>query len=173
MEEKVHILLLPAECIDPVDRICERTIKRCLKALELWRTGNYDYILITGGIFLPPNVQTEPASYLIKKYLAGKVDSSHIIIEEKSRTTFENAGFGLNELSLRCIEDFDLTVVTQWQHALRFGLTFMAYGHKIRSEKVKYRLKPSEWLREWAYILIHLVDPLGRSKAVKKFTENR
>ncbi|HMB26187.1 MAG TPA: hypothetical protein VKP03_02095 [Patescibacteria group bacterium] len=41
------------------------TLQRCKKALDLWKTKEYEKILVTGGIFLPPNIQTKPAGDLM------------------------------------------------------------------------------------------------------------
>ncbi len=83
-----------------MDRLTENdTLYRCQKALELWHTGRYDYVLVTGGIFHPPNVQSVAAATLMGMWLLEHgVPESQILCEIESLDTYENISKGIEAL---------------------------------------------------------------------------
>jgi len=140
------------------------TEKRLKQALVLWRAKEYDVIIVTGGIYLPPKIQTVPSGSLMKKWLIiNKVSADKILCEDKSRDTFENISGALALV----IKDLDpkFTVVTHWQHALRFWITFrLAHKLKIRVIPMWYWAGIKTFIFEWFIFLVHLLDHKGTGR---------
>jgi len=159
----MRILLVPAGGISDKNQLAPNdTLPRCLAALEIWKEGNYDYLVVCGGIFLPPTIQTNPAAEIMKKwFIRQRVSADRLMVEGKSLDTFENVKFVLELLAENKIEKPEITVVSQWQHTLRFKRTFKSYGVKIKRHPLHYKVGIKTWLMEWAFILIHLIDPKG------------
>jgi len=94
------ILMVPACEISEKDKISNtETESRCVSALIKWQTGRYTKLLLCGGIFLPPHLQTRPAADLMAEWFRREgVTSKDILIDDLSRDSFENAFFGLKKL---------------------------------------------------------------------------
>jgi len=159
----MKVLLVPCGGISAKNQISSKdTLPRCLKALELWQTGQYDRIVVTGGIFLPQHIQTVPAGEIMRQWFEKQgIEHDKILVENKSLDTYENVRYVLDKLKEREIENPEITLVTQWQHSWRFWLTFRSYGIKIKRHKVKFKISWLTWLLEFAFIFIHLIDPKG------------
>ncbi|MEK7183566.1 MAG: YdcF family protein [Patescibacteria group bacterium] len=175
---RTQILFVPAELIDPVNQLSSRTLARCKKAFELWQTEKFDFLVVTGGRFLPPSRQTTAAGVLMSRWFNEKgVNPEHIVIEEESFDTFENISGSVQAMQARGLGDpqqWDITIVTQRQHAARFEISFWnMYQLKIRSERPDYRLGPIEWCKEWLFILVHLFDPYGRGSLARRNRDDR
>jgi uncharacterized SAM-binding protein YcdF (DUF218 family) len=166
---KIRILYVPAELVETLNRLSRRTILRCQKALELWQHSKYDYLAVTGGIFLPRDIQTEPAGLIMARWFHERgVDPERLIIEQHSRDTYENITGSVAEirnlLGRRCdSEGLEITIVTQWQHARRFQISFRKLHPEIevKTVAVNYPLSAFETLKEYLFIGIHYVDPRG------------
>lgn len=167
--QRIRILFVPAELIESLNRLSRRTWLRCQQALQLWQNGQYDYLVVTGGVFLPKNIQTDPAGLLMARWFHEMgVDAERIIIEQHSRDTYENITSSVAEirnlLGRRCdAEGLEITIVTQWQHARRFEISFrkMYPEIKIKTISVNYPMSLFETLKEYLFIAIHHVDPRG------------
>ena len=73
----------------PNGDLSQTLINRLDKTFELYNTGNYDYIIVSGGK-VDNNEYTE--AYQMKRYLIKlKIPANKIIKEERSRDTIENA----------------------------------------------------------------------------------
>ena len=148
------------------------TEKRLIKGLQLWENGNYDAIIITGGICFPSKMQTIPSGLLMSYWLSFRgVSEDKIFSENSSRDTYENISKSLNLIKDKSP---DITVVTHWQHSLRFLTTF-CFAHKIRIKIIPmwYWIDFKTLVLEWVMLLVHLVDIKGRSKIVQLNRENR
>ncbi len=145
-----------------IDKLAQDTLYRCQAALELWRTGQFDRILVSGGICFPREIQTRPASESMKQWLSQPqqgVDKNQIICESKSLTSFGNVEFSLKKLTEVGIDQPQITVVSQWQHAIRMRIAFsLVYGIKVERYPLHYPISFSSWLYEWFLILYHLWD---------------
>lgn len=146
------------------------TEKRLIRGLDLWRAGGYDAIIVTGGIYLPPEQQTIPSGILMEYWLIEHgVPEKAIICEDHSRDTFENISGALTLIADDPAPEF--TVVTHWQHALRFWVTFhLAHRRKIRLVPMWYWTDLKGFVLEWAFLLVHLLDRNGTGRIA---TRNR
>jgi len=65
-----RILLVPAGLIiaknkpDP-----NNTLIRCQHARKMWERGRYDYLVVCGGLFMPPDIQTDSAGLIMAQWL--------------------------------------------------------------------------------------------------------
>lgn len=170
----MRYLLIPACEVKKKNSLAGTTTKKRLKkGVVLWKKGVYDAIIVTGGIYLPPQIQTIPSGNLMKEWLREKgISSESIICENRSRDTYENIQGTLSLIA----EDRDpqLTVVTHWQHALRFWVTFrLAFGVKICIKPMYYRIGWKNFLLEWPMLFCHLVDKKGTGFIARSNREKR
>lgn len=163
--EVSRVLLVPSCGIAPIDRLqAGDTLFRCERALEAWRTGRYDYILCTGGIFNPPSIQTVAAATLMGLwFLERGVPDAALVIEDRSLDTYENAAFGLVALRARLGSvRWDISVMTQWQHAVRFFFTFfLGHGLLVELKPIHQPISWRTWFWEWFLLVYHLIDWRG------------
>jgi len=148
-----------------MDKLTETdTLYRCEHALELWRTGEYDYLVTSGGIFHPPNVQSVPAGTLMGLwFLEHGVPERQILCEDTSLDTYENIAHSIAMLkALDVWPSCQITVVTQWQHAIRFFITFLwAWWKPTRLCSLDQPITWGTWLQEWVLIAYHILDRKG------------
>jgi uncharacterized SAM-binding protein YcdF (DUF218 family) len=150
------------------------TERRLIRGLALWRKGGYHYVLVTGGIFNPSSIQTVPAAILMREYLVAKGVPEHAILcESRARDTYENVANGLSVLREAGQGRAAITVVTQWQHAIRFRLTFRAYEKKIETVPMYYFDSWKDFLREPFFILHHLLFPKGDGSPFAEWNRRR
>ncbi|HRY36281.1 MAG TPA: YdcF family protein [Candidatus Magasanikbacteria bacterium] len=94
-----RVIFVPAEQIEKENRLSVRTTMRLERALALFKTGEYDLIILSGGIFNPLEVQTVSAARLMKTWLLQKeVKRECIITENHSLDTYENIKFSFGHL---------------------------------------------------------------------------
>ncbi len=166
--------MIPLGGVVEKNKLVQDTIKRIEAGLKKYRKGDFDFILLSGGIFLPPKIQTIPGARLMAKYLVKKGISYHqIILEERSLDTFQNVKFSTSKLFLMGIKNPEITVITQWQHAIRFWICFRAYNLKISLEPINYQIPITDWLKEWLFILYHIYDRKGKKYLALKNREKR
>ena len=149
------------------------TEKRLIRGLALWQRGGFDAIIVTGGIYLPPEQQTIPSGILMEHWLMENgVPGKAIICEDRSRDTFENISGALALVANDPAPKF--TVVTHWQHALRFWVTFrLAYRRKIAFVPMRYWIGLTGFVLEWAFLLVHIIDPRGTGRIATRNREMR
>lgn len=61
------ILVILSELLYPIDQLSEVTLKRLNAGLKEWGKQEHDFILVTGGKFLPPSTQTRPISHIMRE----------------------------------------------------------------------------------------------------------
>lgn len=124
---------------------------------------------------MSPQVQTVPAGILMKEWLINHgIDESKIIVEKHSLDSFENVKFGLKELERCGIKNPKITVVSQWQHALRFKICFyLGYNFKVKLYPMRYQISLKEFIQEFLGIIYCLYDPTGHKSIAKKIREKR
>lgn len=161
----MRVLLIPSCQVGPgLNELHPKdALLRLERGLKLWRMGNFDRILVMGGLFNPPQVQTVAAAELMAAWLVGKgVSRKCILCETVSRDTYENIRMGLTVLRLAGFARADLTVVTQWQHALRIWITFLlGYGRLVHLVPMWYPIPWGTWAFECVFIFHHLLFPRG------------
>jgi uncharacterized SAM-binding protein YcdF (DUF218 family) len=177
-DAKLRILFVPSCEVRALDKLLgTETETRLAAALYYWARGDYDYIAVTGGVYLSPEVQKTPSGELMARWLEEHgVSPDRVLVEITSRDTFENvSGF----LDLCRTEErtagrvLDITVITHWQHARRFWLTFRAWKIKIHTIPLDYRIGFVRRVMEYAFLLVHLLDPRGTGWLASKNRRNR
>lgn len=174
---QVRILVIPSCEVAPIDVLRgTETWRRLEHGLGYWNTGDFDLIAVTGGLYLPANVQQTPSGILMARCLerAG-VPQQKLLVETGSRDTFENVS-GLLQLCKQDPRTKDqvlvFTVVTHWQHAWRLWLTFRAWGHRVALHGLRYPIGPRFWM-EWLFLLVHILDPRGTGWLASKNRRDR
>jgi hypothetical protein len=158
-------LFIPSCEIKPINDLSGTiTEKQLIQGLKIYSQGNYDKIIVSGGIYLPPKTQTIASGTLMKTWLIKHGVSEEVIISEiMSRDTYENISFSLNILGSS--EKIKITVVAHWQHALRFFITFLlAHKRLVRLKPMWFFGGLKTFVLEWAFLLIHLFDIKGQGK---------
>jgi hypothetical protein len=94
--------------------------------------------------------------------------------EDKALDTFENVKFSLDLLKRLGITSFQITVATQWQHAIRFFVAFLFGNHiSVKLKFIRYKIPFAWWCREWLFILYHLYDWKGTKRLARVNRDNR
>ena len=164
----VKVLLCPAELLTPMDQLSSNTRRRCEAALALWQTGEYELMLLTGGRFLPQSVQTQPAAEVMAEWFKRRgVAVDQIVVEHGSVDTYENIRLGMQRINSALTArhifpiSVEFTVCTQYQHCLRFLITFwLAHGIHIKTHAVRQpEMSWKDWCVEWLVLIpYHLYD---------------
>lgn len=139
---------------------------RCKAALELWRGGGYDRLLLCGGTCRPRATQTMAESEIMRDwFVQHDVPYGSIFIEVSSVDSYQNIEYGLQVLRLRGLGDAEITLVSQWQHAARMRYTFWrVHGVKVRTLSLHYRIGLLRFMAEALFALYHRYDPYGQKR---------
>lgn len=138
--------------------------------MELWRTGQFDLMVLSGGIVAPRYIQTRPHAHTMKEWVInqpGAPDNEQILIDEMSRDSYENTYFSYDRIKTAgynpIIQDITLTIVSEIHHARRLRITFQkGIGwQSINIAPVNYKLSFGMCLLEYALYIMHAVDPEG------------
>jgi len=122
-------------------------VDRVFQAVKFYLQGKSDYILYCGGDgTLTQNLGKE--SYIMKKYLIDLgLPAENIIVEDKSRNTYENVKYAL-EIILKNNKNPKLLVITSAYHVKRVLLCFKKFNiecdyypvDRMTGKKKKYDL---------------------------------
>lgn len=149
----------------PVDRLDPTTSERAVaRAVGLMRgSSRYDLALFSGGIFLPPAVQTRPWGEIARDAaVAAGTDPHQTLVETASLDTYDNIRYSLGVLEKAGIRYFSLTVCTHRIHGRRVRHTAkVLYGMNIRIEPVEMPLTPGERIWQWGCVAYHYWDKSG------------
>ncbi len=170
----MRYLLIPSCEVAPVDQLDGTETERRLNAgLAMWKRGQFEMIIVSGGVYMPPEIQTRPSGTLMKEWLVRCGVKEHLIIAEtRSRDTYENISGVMDALWGK--RTGTITVISQWQHALRFWITFhRAHGVAVEIIPLRYHVGLKRFLMEWLLILIHVFDKTGTSWLVRKNKQDR
>jgi uncharacterized SAM-binding protein YcdF (DUF218 family) len=129
----------PAEP-EPTTRLSEPSLRRCLRAAELYRQGPPCLLVVAGGKVDPSQPGDSEAQTMRALLTQLGVSGDDILLEERSRDTYENAVYTQQLLAERRIEC--ILLVTDATHLGRAvglfeqqGLTVVpAASHYYRSE---------------------------------------
>ncbi len=171
----MRILLVPSGGIAPRNRVeGTTTLPRLEKAAELLRSGAYDVLLLSGGQCHAPEVETQPAALTMAAWFAEQgADGVVTILEDESRDTYENISCSLARLQLQP-GVHEITVVSHWQHTLRFMITFwLAYGLRIKCVPLHYPIPLTSLVAGWGLILYHLYDRYGTKYVARSYRAGR
>lgn len=166
----MDVLLVPSADVKPIDSLVGTvTLQRLEKAMELWRTGQYDLIVLSGGFVQPASVQTRPHAEIMRQWVLQQPDApadQQIIVEDKAHDTYQNAWFShdkIEENIERRWSDADtLTITTEERHGRRFTVTFpraISWNDIVIVSVGTLSLLGR--IREFALYLMHVVDPAG------------
>lgn len=175
----MRVLLVPACEIIYLNQLGPRTKARCEEALRRWAGDFYEYLVVSGGIYELPHVQTVPAAKIMHDwFVANGVEPGRIIVEDHSLDTFENVSFSLAKIRALKPEPLELELITQTQHARRFWLT-LVLGYRIwpKLHRIEYSMSLKEKFMEWVFLLIHLFwpkdgGPLGEKNRTNRLRKN-
>jgi len=141
---------------------------RFIQAANLYHRGIIKKIIISGGT--GGLSQNEPAEsfFLRKEFLANNVNDSDIIMETRSRNTYENAVFSKNIIdSLHLQPPFIL--ITSALHMPRSVSVFKKTGYDFISYPCDYKVMPRKFdpdnyfipnislLNEWSFFIKEIV----------------
>ncbi len=160
------VLLIPAGHLGKTrDSLGADTLIRLKRGLRAWRKTPDATILVTGGLFRSPRIQIRPAADMMADWLIRNgVPDKAILRETASLDTFENIRNSLELLKRHGIatDGSNLAVVTEFQHALRFWLTFrLGYGLHVRCIPIWYIGSIPGCLLEIIALAHHLTDRRG------------
>ena len=89
-------------------------------AINLYRQGIIDKIFLTGGIgFFSKNRETSEANVMRNYMLSHGISNEDIIVEDKSRDTYENMKNSLKQIEDECGKDGRIVIVTSDFHSKR------------------------------------------------------
>lgn len=172
-----RILVIMSELVTPVDKLSQVTIWRLEAGLAEWQVGGFDRIVVPGGIFLPPDVQTRPIAVLMADWLLQRgVPAESILVEPYSRDTFGNIRFLTEKLAEQNFapETTELTLLSHWQHTARAALTAKAYGwQRVVTKPLRYPIGLIGFLKECVFYAVHLLDRRGDGIFAKLNRRNR
>jgi uncharacterized SAM-binding protein YcdF (DUF218 family) len=82
---------MPRNAENPQPVLCPDSIYRCLRAAELYRTGEPCTIIASGGA-VDRELDMPPLSHQMREFLIQHgVDAGDVLVEDQSSTTYENA----------------------------------------------------------------------------------
>lgn len=171
----MHILLVPSNDIKPTDSLENtRTLERCKQALQLWQSGQYDVMVLSGGKVYAPKFQTRPLANTMFEWMIqqpGAPSADKILIANTARDTIEDisATLTLIQKHFPHQEVDHITVATDWLHGKRF-VTSLKRGFGINNVTIantNYPLPFDYFLTGLIFLPIPFFDPTGQSWLVK------
>lgn len=122
---------------------------RIEKAYE-YLSENPDLICVASG-GQGPNEALSEGQVIRDKLVERGIDSSRILIEDRSTSTSENLEFSLDILAENRIQADNIAVVTDGFHQLRAAIMAEEMGVKAYavSADTRFWLVPTYWVREW------------------------
>lgn len=89
-------------------------------AINLYRQGVIDKLFLTGGVgFLSKNRQDSEANVMRKYMLQQGINDNDIIVEDRSRDTYENFNNSLKQIEAECGKNGKIVIVTSDFHSKR------------------------------------------------------
>jgi uncharacterized SAM-binding protein YcdF (DUF218 family) len=102
---------------------------RFIQTLKLYNQGTIKKIIVTGGGGLYENKNPVEGDLLREEFLKNKVSAADLIIENKSRSTYENAIFTKKILDSLHISD-TMVLISSASHLRRSKMVFKNAGFK-------------------------------------------
>ena len=135
--------------VRPPDRIRLRaelgdnTLGRCLHAAELYDQGKPCLVVLCGGKVDPSTAGPTFAAAMCDFMVQQGVARSDLLLEDQSRTTYENAVETARLLRGRGIEK--IVLVTSATHMQRAERCFRSQGFDVRASGCRYRATQFRW----------------------------
>ena len=127
----------PPDMLNPRGILGVDTFQRCMRGVELFREGNPCLVVVSGGKVDPTQEGPTLAEAMRDFLVQIGVPSSHILMEDKSRTTFENASETAGLLAGRKIKR--VVLVTDASHMYRAERCFQRQGIEVIPAACRYR----------------------------------
>jgi uncharacterized SAM-binding protein YcdF (DUF218 family) len=133
--------------IDDVDpqasQLSPDSLVRCIHAARLYRQGPRRTLVASGGK-VSPSLPGPPLAHLMRDFLVQLgVDANDILVEDQSRTTYENAVETRKLLGQQGIEK--IILVTEATHLYRAERCFRHVGFDVVPVGCNYRARPLGW----------------------------
>lgn len=176
MSEKAKILAAFGWPLLPVNRLDERTSARVVdRVIRLMQSGQYNFVLFSGGVFLPPDIQTRPWGEIARDAaIAAGVDPCCTLVETESVDTYDNIRYSLDVIRQNGIHNFALTVCTHPIHGRRIRYTAnVLHGVDVRIEPVGLRLTFGELMWQELCVAYHYWDTHGTGWYRRHILEKR
>ena len=122
----MNILIILGFKLQPNNRLTPTLMERLKKGHQLFSTGKYDKIIVSGGRVQPKSTRTE--AYMMKQYLSSwfGINESYILTESRSKDTIENAQYCLTMLhKIKNIKS--ITIISSKFHIKRVKHIFNYY----------------------------------------------
>jgi uncharacterized SAM-binding protein YcdF (DUF218 family) len=133
--------VIPPDATRQHAELGEDTLSRCLRAAELYREGKPCPILVSGGKVNPDTPGPTCAEAMRDFLVRMGIDSADVILEDRSRTTWENAVESCRILRERAIQK--VVLVTDAAHLPRSLACFRAQGFEAIPCGCRYRATKS------------------------------
>jgi uncharacterized SAM-binding protein YcdF (DUF218 family) len=128
---------LRADDVRPFDQLSPDTLYRCIHAARLYHAGEPLPVVVSGGR-VDPNESGPSLAAMMQRFLMKlNVDEQHIVLEEESRSTYENAVHSTSLLEARGINH--IVLVTEATHMPRSLACFRAQGLQVTPSGCDYR----------------------------------
>jgi uncharacterized SAM-binding protein YcdF (DUF218 family) len=125
------------------DQLADDTLRRCLRAIKIYRDGPARLIAVSGGK-VQPSVPGPPLAHAMRDYLvAAGVKESDVIIEVRSRSTHENAVETRKLLASRGIDQ--IVLVTDALHMYRAERCFRRQGFEVFPSGCAHKASNHQW----------------------------
>jgi uncharacterized SAM-binding protein YcdF (DUF218 family) len=135
--------ILQADEVRKEAKLSDSTLRRCNCAAELYRRGDPCVVVVSGGK-VDPTEPGLPSAQLMRSFLIEcGVRESDVVVEDRSRTTYENAvesGRILREIGISKI-----AVVTDATHLPRSERCFRTQGFEVVPCGCYYRATRFDW----------------------------
>lgn len=153
---------------DSLQRYFGSTASRFIQAAKLYHTGTVQYILLSGGDGSLKQDHPGEAPFLRQELLALHVPDSAILVEDKSRNTYESALAAKPYLTAKQVRDTSI-LITSAMHMPRALGSFTKAGIAVKPHVADYILirKDAGWstlvvpdlslLSHWQYLLKEMV----------------
>ena len=135
--------IVPPDSVRPKAQLDSASVARCLHAAQLYHSGPRRRVLLTGGKVRPNRKGPFLAEAMQDFMLQLGISKEDILLETRSRTTFENALYSANVLGDHQIKS--VILVTDATHLHRGVLCFEAQGIKATPSGCRYRATEFEW----------------------------
>ena len=127
----MNILIILGHKLEPNNRLTPILMERLKKGNQLFSTGKYDKIIVSGGKVQTKSTRTE--AYMMKQYLTlwFGIKEKYILTERRSEDTIQNAQFCLT--ILKKIKNLkSITIISSKVHITRVKYIF---NHYLQSYK--------------------------------------
>ncbi len=129
MEKCRVLVVLGSYGVLPFNQLTEEALRRLERALQLWMSGEYSYLLLSGGIVADWSEQTKSEAELMQEWLQNRlVADGRMIIESCGTNEIKSVIHAVRLLWKRVITDAEITIIGELPGAVMCKDTFIANG---------------------------------------------